>query len=82
MVALSQKNREYLSRCMKKYFGISVTEYINALKINYASNLLLRSNTPIISICFDSGFQNVSHFNRVFKKEYGISPREFREMYK
>jgi len=82
MVELSQKTREHLSRCMKKYFGLSVTEYINELKINYASNLLLRSNTPIISICYDSGFQNVSHFNRIFKKEYGISPREFRNLYK
>lgn len=82
MIELSQRTREHLSRCIKKYLGMSATEYINELKINYASNLLLHTNTPILSICFDCGFQNISYFNKRFKKKYGISPREFRKMYK
>lgn len=82
MIELSQRTREHLSRCIKKYLGMSATEYINELKINYASNLLLHTNTPILSICFDCGFQNPSYFNKKFKKKYGISPREFRKMYK
>ena len=82
MVALSRKSREHLARSMKKYCGATITEYINELRINYASNLLINTNTPILDICFDCGFQGVGYFYKVFKDKYSISPGEFRKIYK
>lgn len=82
MVSLSQKSREHLSRSLKKYYGITPTEYINDLRINYASNLLLNTNTPILQICFSCGFDSVSYFYKVFKAKYHMSPSEFKKIHK
>jgi len=79
MVELSGKSREHLARNFKKYMGVSSTEYINELRINYAVSLLLRTNTPVLDICFNCGFQSVSYFYKAFKKIYGISPLDFKK---
>ena len=80
MISLSKKSYEHLSRSIKKYYGITLSEYINDLRINYASNLLLRTNTPIIEICFNCGFLSVSNFYKVFGAKYSMSPSEFRKL--
>ena len=77
MVELSSKSREHLSRVMRKHLNMSLTQYINSLRINYAANLLLNSNMPIIDICYASGFQNLGYFYRTFKAQYGLSPAQF-----
>ena len=82
MIELSQKSREHIARSLKKYLGMTSAEYINELRLNYASNLLLRTNTPIVDICYSCGFQSVSYFYDVFKKKYGFSPNKFRKQYK
>ena len=82
MIELSKRSREHLSRSMKKYYDVTLTEYINDLRINYAVNMLIKSNTPILEICFDSGFQSISSFYKVFSDKYSISPKEFRKKYK
>ena len=79
MIFLSGKSREHLTRSQKKYYGLTLTEYINDLRINYASNLLLNTNTPILEICFSCGFQSVSNFYKVFQAKYHVSPRDFRQ---
>lgn len=82
MVQLSKKSREHLCRSLKKYCHITPSEYINELRLNYASNLLLHTNTPIIEICFLCGFQSVSYFYKVFNEKYGISPTQFKKIHK
>ncbi len=82
MVALCGKSREHLARCLKKYCGVTTAEYINELRINYASNLLLRTNAPILGICFTCGFQSASYFYKVFERKYGVSPSEFKRQHK
>ena len=79
MVEISGKSREHIARNFKKYLNISSTEYINELRINYAVSLLLRTNTPVLDICFNSGFQSVSHFYKAFKKVYDISPLDIKK---
>jgi len=81
MIFLSNKSREHLTRCLKKYYGLTLTEYINNMRINYASNLLLNTNTSILEICFACGFQSVSNFYKVFQETYGISPGDFRKQH-
>lgn len=79
MVELSGKSREHLSRNLKKHYGLTPTEYINEQRINYASNLLINTDTPILEICFMCGFQSVSYFYKAFKEKYEVSPLEFRK---
>jgi len=79
MVEFSQKSREHLARCMKKYYGISATEYINNLRLIYIANMLQNSNHSVLDICYESGFQNLSWAYTLFKKKYGVSPNNFRK---
>ncbi|MBO5912812.1 MAG: helix-turn-helix transcriptional regulator, partial [Clostridia bacterium] len=53
-------------------------QYVNRLRLNYAKNLLLSSEKSIIDVALDSGFENVTYFNRCFKQESGLTPTEFR----
>lgn len=69
------------SKFFKLRTGINISEYIIKMRIGFASNQLLNTTNSISEICFDSGFNNLSNFNRMFKKLKGCSPKEFRELY-
>lgn len=79
MLALAGCTREHLSRSVKKYLGITVSEFISVLRLNYIANMLLNSNKPISEIIFDSGFNSISLATTRFKQKYGVSMRRFRE---
>lgn len=79
MVKLSGKSREHLSRVVKKYLNTSVSDFINDLRINYAANLLLYTDTSVLDVCYSSGFGTTSRFYKIFKEKYGVSPKEFRK---
>ncbi len=81
MTELSGKSREHLTRCAKKYLKSTPSEIINELRLNYAANLLITTTTPIIDICFASGFGSVGYFYEVFKRKEGLSPKDFRNKY-
>lgn len=76
--SLSDKSREHVSRSMKKYTGMTVSEYINSLRLNFIANMLRNSNYGIAQIIFDSGFNNISWASEQFKTKYGITMREYR----
>lgn len=82
MTELSGCTQEHLSRSMKKYYGVTATEYINELRLNYAANMLKNSSMSILEICYDCGFDNTSYFHRKFKEKYGLTPLRFRALNK
>ena len=75
---LSGKSREHISRCMKKYYGVTVSEYINDLRLSYIANMLRYSNHDVLNIIFESGFGNVSWCYKCFAKKYGMSMAKYR----
>ncbi len=79
MVERSGKSREHLCRSVKKYFGVSVSEYLNNLRLNYLANSLVTTNLPIIDLCYLCGFENTSWAYTLFKRKYGTSPAKFRK---
>lgn len=81
MIKLSNKTREHLARCVKQHFGVTLSEFINDLRINYISNLLIHTNISIINTCYECGFQSLSNFYKIFKKKHGVSPAEFRKQH-
>ncbi len=81
MIAKSGKSREHLSHCMKKYCNMTLTEYINSLRVNYACNLLINTNIPVIDICYQCGFLSMSYFYKVFKSNSQLSPNALRSKY-
>lgn len=68
-------------RLMKQRTGKTFVDFINDIRIGYACRSLLETNKSISEICFANGFNNLSNFNRIFKKRQGLSPREFRNSF-
>jgi len=50
--------------------------------LGHAARLLVDTTNSITEVCFDCGFNNLSNFNRIFKKYKGVSPKDFRENYR
>jgi len=71
-----------LCRFFKMNVGISIFEYLNSIKIDFACKLLMDQDIGIVDVCLDSGFNNLSHFNRQFRKNTGVAPSEFRKRFK
>ncbi|MBQ8990183.1 MAG: helix-turn-helix domain-containing protein [Prevotella sp.] len=69
------------SRFFKLHTGRNLSEYIIDMRLGYASRMLVDSTHSIAEISFSCGFNNLSNFNRIFKKRKGCSPSEFRENY-
>jgi transcriptional regulator GlxA family with amidase domain len=70
------------SRFFKLRTGEGLTDYIIAMRLGHAARLLVDSTMSISEICYACGFNNLSNFNRIFKKKKGCSPKEFRENYR
>lgn len=68
-----------LSRMFAKTFHCNFNQYINGVRLNYASSLLKNSCDSITNIYLDCGFESQRTFNRVFKEKYKMSPREYRK---
>ncbi len=79
MTAISGKSREYVARSIKKYLGITPTEFVNDLRLTFAASQIISSGKNITDICLDAGFYSISWFNKMFNKKYGMSPKEFRK---
>lgn len=69
------------SRFFKIRTGKTLSDYIIDIRLGYAARLLVDTTTSVVEICYESGFNNVSNFNRIFKKRKGCSPTTFRENY-
>ena len=79
-IALKCNFSEYhFMRFFKKYIGMTCIEYINNYRLEIASSLLNSTDKAILDISFEVGFNNVSYFNKLFKKKYSITPKEFRK---
>ena len=69
------------SRFFKLHTGRNLTDYIIDMRLGAASRMLVDTSMSISEICFHCGFNNLSNFNRIFKKKKKCSPTEFRENY-
>ena len=72
-------NEKYLGRLFKNETGQTVHEYANNERLCRAEQLLAKTNDSILSIATRTGFNNVTYFNRVFKKQHQKTPLEFRK---
>jgi AraC-like DNA-binding protein/mannose-6-phosphate isomerase-like protein (cupin superfamily) len=64
-------------RFFKEKTGTSLSDYINGLRIGYACRLIIDGKLSISQISFESGFNNLSNFNRTFKKHTGFTPTNY-----
>ncbi|WP_372932811.1 AraC family transcriptional regulator [Mariniphaga sediminis] len=64
-------------RFFKEKTGKSLSEYVCDLRISYACKLIVEGKLSISQICFESGFNNLSNFNRTFKRHTQMTPTEY-----
>ncbi|MDR1645906.1 MAG: AraC family transcriptional regulator [Tannerellaceae bacterium] len=74
-------NEVYLRETVKQRFGCTIGDYINELRLNHARVLLVQKSEKytVEAIAFDSGFNSRRTFYRLFYKQYGLSPSEYRK---
>ena len=65
-------------RYMKKTTKLTYTDFVNQYRIQYAKKLLIQDKN-VTETCFESGFESLSYFNRIFKKWTGETPSGFRK---
>lgn len=70
------------SRFFKLRTGKNLSDYIIDIRLGHATRMLVDSTMSIAEICYESGFNNLSNFNRIFKKKKLASPKDFRDNYK
>lgn len=75
----SMMSKTYFCSIFKSLTGKTFTEYLIHLRIQKALDMLVKSNVPITKICYDVGFNDVTHFCRTFKKIVGVSPKYYRK---
>ncbi|PWT28351.1 hypothetical protein CPT75_15090 [Butyrivibrio fibrisolvens] len=68
----------HLAKVFKKETGVTMTEYIALLRCKKAANLLKKTNLPIQEISSYVGYSDNNYFVKVFRKNYGMTPTEFR----
>jgi AraC-like DNA-binding protein len=69
------------SRFIKKRTGNTFVNSLNEIRLGNASRMLIESTHSIAEIAYDCGFNNISNFNRIFKKKKSCTPKEFRESF-
>lgn len=82
LAKLACMSESAFSRYFKLHTGRTVSEFIMELRLGYASRMLVDTTKSIAEISFQCGYNNLSHFNRVFRRKKGCSPGEFRSQYR
>lgn len=72
---------EHVSRCFRKEAGTSLKRYMQKEKLRFASSLLKYTEYPIASIAAYLGYASQSYFGEQFRREYKLTPAEFRAKY-
>lgn len=81
MAEIAGMSPSAFSRFFKMHTGRNLSDYIIDIRLGYAARKLVDTSRSISEISFQCGFNNLSNFNRIFKKKKGCSPSEFRENY-
>ncbi len=71
-------NPSYFSRLFHRHAGMPLVEFINRARIQRSCLLLKHSDASIVEVAIAVGYNNLSHFNRQFRRAMGVSPREYR----
>jgi YesN/AraC family two-component response regulator len=72
-------NRFKFCRAFKKRFGQTLISYLNSVRLKKAVTILEETNKNISETAYSVGYKNVSHFNRLFRVRYEVSPRDYRK---
>jgi two-component system response regulator YesN len=75
-------NPDYLTRIFKKEIGLNISEYVLQERVNMAKEMLTKTDLTVGSISASVGYNNFSHFSKMFKKATAINPKDYRRLYR
>jgi AraC-like DNA-binding protein len=81
VAARAAMSESSFSRYFRRAAGQSFSDTVRKLRLAHACQLLENTDEPISTICHRTGYQNLSNFNRQFRREYGITPGQYRRIH-
>lgn len=75
----SPYSKQYTIKKFHEYLNMTPTQYLNKTKINRSIELLLSTDLSIAIIAFECGFNNVEYFDKIFKRNMGMTPIRYRQ---
>jgi AraC family transcriptional regulator len=72
----------HFARVFRKFHGCTVGEYVRLLRVESASRKLIASDAPLAEVAISSGFSDQSHFSKAFKHATGMTPAQFRAVFR
>lgn len=80
--SIASMSKSSFSRFFKLHTGRTFSDYVTDVRMGHAARLLIDSEDTISAISFNVGYNNLSNFNRIFRRLKGCTPSEFRENYR
>ena len=81
MAEVCHLSESHFMKFFKSATGMTFTEYLNDYRLSISSRLLISSDQSILETAAACGFENVSYFNRLFKRKYQMTPSQYRHQY-
>ena len=81
MAKMAGISRDYFSRIFKNATGMNYSKWLNMIRLEKASELLSEEGRTLTEVAMLSGFQSIPSFNRVFREEKGMTPRDYRALF-
>ncbi|MEJ6389178.1 helix-turn-helix transcriptional regulator [Gymnodinialimonas ulvae] len=82
MIEAAGRSQAHVCRESRRHLGLSPTQYVNRIRIQHAAMMLSGSEYAVAVIAQDCGFENLSYFHRLFREQYGTTPRGYRQRHK
>ncbi len=70
----------HLSRVFRQFTGMTIGTYLRRQRVDFACSLLRESQRSLADIALEAGFCDQAHFSRMFRRQIGVSPKEFRSL--
>ena len=72
-------SNSHFMKYFKQYMGVPFIQYLNEFRLEKAAGMLLTTPEPVTAVAQRCGFDNISYFNRLFRRKYGRTPGEYRK---
>lgn len=80
LAAVAGVDPAHLARTFRAHYGTTAGAYLREMRVQRAAHALARSSAPLAQIALDAGFADQSHFTRVFRTAYGVTPQRWRAL--
>lgn len=78
MAKITHYSKSHFMKFFRQHMGTSFIEYLNSYRLTIAARLLTTTDSSILEVAAQSGFENLSYFNRLFRRKFQQTPGEFR----